>query len=228
MTECPACTPCTIHKGLKLCQGMFRLNIRKRFITWSVAEHWNTSPGQWSQPQGCQSLRAVCKRGAWRDSWGCPVQGQELESMILVCLFHSTLGYFVIPWFYPCCLRIVAVRALSGGGSVKECRKRCSYTISEEKRKTTPNLSLLRKEKREGGGGIMAEAQVPVLSARKGGQEEQLKGQREGFLPPKLPVAAGLYLGSFLQSAPWGLLAEVLLPMDSVTNNIKYVLSLLL
>lgn len=63
----------------------------------------------------------------------------------------------------------------------------------------------------------MAEAQVPLVSAWKGGQEGELQGQQEGLLPLQFPVAAELYLGSSLHSAPSGLLAEALLPMDPLT-----------
>ncbi|KFW94895.1 hypothetical protein N336_03403, partial [Phalacrocorax carbo] len=30
--------------GLKLCQGKFRLNIRKNFVTERVVKHWNRLP----------------------------------------------------------------------------------------------------------------------------------------------------------------------------------------
>ena len=45
--------------GMKLCQGKFRLDMRRRFFTrgWSVPG--TGSPGKWSWHQACRSSRSV-------------------------------------------------------------------------------------------------------------------------------------------------------------------------
>lgn len=73
----------------------------------------------------------------------------------------------------------------------------------------------------------MIEIQVPLLSAWKGGQEGQLQDRGKGSCPlSSLWLQSSL--GSFLQSVPSGVLAEVLLPTYPLTYNIKYVLNRLL
>lgn len=67
--------------------GRVRLDIRKRFFTQSVVRHWNrevvTAP---SLPEFKKSLDKAVRHMMWFS--GCPVQGQELDSMIFVGPFQ--------------------------------------------------------------------------------------------------------------------------------------------
>lgn len=56
--------------SLKLCQGRFRLDMRKRFFTLMLARHWNKLPNKWPWHQGCQSSGRLWT--ALSDMWCLP------------------------------------------------------------------------------------------------------------------------------------------------------------
>lgn len=61
-------------KSMNLCQGIFRLDIRKRFYTQRVVEYWTGSPGKWS----CISRTEFKNSAPWCDFWPvlCRVRSQ--------------------------------------------------------------------------------------------------------------------------------------------------------
>lgn len=72
---------------MNLCQGKFRLDIRKMFVTQRVGGHWLprevvTNPWLLQFKEHLDMLPEVWQ--PWWDCWGCPVQDQELNLMILV------------------------------------------------------------------------------------------------------------------------------------------------
>ncbi|XP_051654183.1 cytochrome P450 26B1 isoform X2 [Manacus candei] len=60
------------REWLELCQSRLRLDLRQRFFPQRLVGHCPGSPGQWAQPQGCQSSRRVwlILWGTGGDSWG--------------------------------------------------------------------------------------------------------------------------------------------------------------
>lgn len=85
----------TQRHGMKLCQGKFRLDIRKRLFTeGSVTE--TGSPGNWSQHYAYQSSRSICKMllALWLSfRYSCEEQKIGLNGS------HGSLPTWRILWF---------------------------------------------------------------------------------------------------------------------------------
>lgn len=81
--------------GLKLCQGRFRLNSRKRFFSQRVFGSWNCLPRGVVTAAAWQSSRRAWTMlsGTRWDSLSGPVQGQELDSVIPVGPFQVRTFY---------------------------------------------------------------------------------------------------------------------------------------
>lgn len=77
--------------SMKLLQGRFSLYIRKRFSSSGCLGIETGSREKWSQHQPCLSSRNdwTVLSGTWRDSWD--VQGQELDSSILMDQFQLSI-----------------------------------------------------------------------------------------------------------------------------------------
>lgn len=154
---------------------MFRLDIRKIFFTQSVAEHWTPPQGRAHSPRAAR-VQGQFGKQAPGGFLGLSVQGQELDSAF-VDLFQ--LGMV--------CDSTPASVWLSGHCQEAEVWRSAERGVPTPFLKERANPSQICHH---------AEAQVPLWSAK--------EGQREGLLPPELPVAAGLCLGSLLHSVPSG------------------------
>ena len=78
-----------------MCQGRFRPGIRKRFFTRRAVEHWNRLPREAATAPSLTLFKKPLDRALTHmvSIWGCPVQGQELDLMILVGPFQLRTSY---------------------------------------------------------------------------------------------------------------------------------------
>jgi len=78
----------TRGKGMKLQQGKYRLDMRKRFFRERAVVIGVGSPGKWSWHRACQSSRSIWTMPLvmWF-SLGGPARRRELDLMILMCPF---------------------------------------------------------------------------------------------------------------------------------------------
>lgn len=88
--------------GLKLSQGRVRLGSRKRFFTKRVVEHQNSFPREVVTAPNLSEFKKGLDN-AFRHGvgfLGCPAQGQQLDSMILMGLFQLRIFYDSIAFLF--------------------------------------------------------------------------------------------------------------------------------
>ena len=79
---------------MKLCQGKFRLDIRRRFLTERVVGHWNRLPRAVVTAPNLSELKEHLDDALSRDLvLGSPVRSRELDSMILLGPFQLEIFY---------------------------------------------------------------------------------------------------------------------------------------
>lgn len=80
--------------GLELCQGKFRLDIRRKLFTVRAAKHWNKLPGELVtvKLEGVPETFGQCS-SMYGLKFRLPLWSQELHSMILVGHFQLRIFY---------------------------------------------------------------------------------------------------------------------------------------
>lgn len=91
-------TDSTQRNGMKLVQGRFKLNTRKKFFhpeDYWAPEHAPQGSAHSTKLDSVQGTFVLSGTGS--DSLGCHVQGQELDLIIRICSFQHSIFYDFFP-----------------------------------------------------------------------------------------------------------------------------------